>query len=77
MTSNSSIVSLLSINFVHFILTVLGHFSAPDFVNALEDEEHVYFFFREAAVEHINCGKVSVHLSYLELGWAIFSKSSK
>ena len=34
-------------------------FSAPDFVNALEDDEHVYFFFREAAVEHINCGKVS------------------
>ena len=39
-------------------------FSAPDFVNALEDEEHVYFFFREAAVEHINCGKVS------DLEWA-------
>ena len=33
--------------------------SAPDFVNALEDEDHVYFFFREAAVEFINCGKVS------------------
>ena len=31
---------------------------APDFVNALEDENHIYFFFREAAVEHINCGKV-------------------
>ena len=35
-------------------------FVAPDFVNALEDENHVYFFFREAAVEHINCGKVSI-----------------
>ena len=33
--------------------------TAPDFVNALEDEDHVYFFFREAAVEFINCGKVS------------------
>ena len=37
-------------------------FVAPDFVNALEDENHVYFFFREAAVEHINCGKVSILL---------------
>ena len=46
-------------------------FSAPDFVNALEDEEHVYFFFREAAVEHINCGKVSY------LGWAQFHKIKK
>ena len=46
-------------------------FSAPDFVNALEDEEHVYFFFREAAVEHINCGKVSY------LGWAQFHKIEK
>jgi hypothetical protein len=24
----------------------------------LEDDDHVYFFFREAAVEYINCGKV-------------------
>lgn len=39
-------------------------FTAPDFVNALEDEDHVYFFFREAAVEHINCGKVSLELTY-------------
>ena len=27
-------------------------------MNSLEDDEHVYFFFRESAVEHINCGKV-------------------
>ena len=46
-------------------------FSAPDFVNALEDEEHVYFFFREAAVEHINCGKVS------DLEWASISKNKQ
>ena len=32
---------------------------APDFVSTLEDDDHVYFFFRESAVEHINCGKVS------------------
>jgi hypothetical protein len=24
----------------------------------MEDENHVYFFFRESAVEYINCGKV-------------------
>ena len=33
------------------------HLNSPDFVGALEDEEHVYFFFREAAVEFMNCGK--------------------
>jgi semaphorin 6 len=33
------------------------HLNAPDFVSSLEDEDHVYFFFREAAVEHMNCGK--------------------
>ncbi len=33
--------------------------SDPDFVSSLEDEDHVYFFFRESAVEYINCGKVS------------------
>ena len=33
------------------------HLNAPDFVSSLEDDEHVYFFFREAAVEFMNCGK--------------------
>jgi semaphorin 6 len=33
------------------------HLNAPNFVSSLEDEEHVYFFFREAAVEYMNCGK--------------------
>ena len=33
-------------------------FSAPDFVTSLEDGDYVYFFFREQAVEYINCGKV-------------------
>ena len=33
--------------------------TAPDFVSSTEDEDYVYFFFREAAVEYINCGKVS------------------
>ena len=33
------------------------HLNAPDFVSSLEDDDHVYFFFREAAVEFMNCGK--------------------
>ena len=41
--------------FDHFI-------SAPDFVRTLEDENYVYFFFREQAVEYINCGKVFIYL---------------
>ncbi len=36
--------------------------SGPDFVGAVEDEDFVYFFFREEAVEFINCGKVHIHL---------------
>ncbi|XP_059082313.1 semaphorin-1A-like [Tigriopus californicus] len=35
----------------------LKHLNAPDFVSSLEDDDHVYFFFRESAVEYINCGK--------------------
>jgi len=29
----------------------------PDFVKMLEDDDYVYFFLREQAVEYINCGK--------------------
>ena len=36
----------------------LKHLNEPHFVNSLEDEDHVYFFFRESAVEFMNCGKV-------------------
>ena len=35
-----------------------SRFSAPDFVKMLEDDDYVYFFLREQAVEYINCGKV-------------------
>ena len=32
----------------------------------LEDEDYVYFFLREQAVEYINCGKVGIiSLSYI------------
>jgi hypothetical protein len=33
-------------------------FSDPDFVSSFDIGDKVYFFFRETAVEHINCGKV-------------------
>lgn len=33
------------------------HLNAPTFVNSFHHESQVYFFFRETAVEYINCGK--------------------
>ena len=36
----------------------LIYFPGPDFVTSVEDGDYVYFFFREKAVEYINCGKV-------------------
>jgi len=35
----------------------LKHLNGPDFVSSIEDEDFVYFFFREEAVEYMNCGK--------------------
>lgn len=31
--------------------------TAPDFVHSFEYEDFVFFFFRETAVEYMNCGK--------------------
>ena len=36
----------------------LKHLNGPNFVGSVEDEDYVYFFFREEAVEFMNCGKV-------------------
>lgn len=36
----------------------LSSFSEPEFVSAYEIDDFVYFFFKEAAIEYINCGKV-------------------
>lgn len=41
--------------------SVIVLFTAPDFVNSLVHGNYVYFFFRETAVEYINCGKVSLN----------------
>ncbi|XP_037562705.1 semaphorin-1A isoform X3 [Dermacentor silvarum] len=35
----------------------LKHLNAPNFVSSIHYEDYVYFFFRESAVEYINCGK--------------------
>ncbi|XP_076334612.1 LOW QUALITY PROTEIN: semaphorin-1A-like [Tachypleus tridentatus] len=35
----------------------LKHLNSPNFVSSLHHEDYVYFFFRETAVEYINCGK--------------------
>ena len=43
---------------LHWII-LLFFIPDPDFVNSFEYKDHVYFFFREAAVEYINCGKVT------------------
>ncbi|KAG8338249.1 Semaphorin-1A [Homalodisca vitripennis] len=37
--------------------------NAPNFVNSLTQGDFVYFFFRETAVEYINCGKVSSRMA--------------
>lgn len=34
----------------------------PSFVGAVASTSHVYFFYRETAVEYMNCGKVSNHI---------------
>lgn len=35
----------------------LKELNGPDFVSSIEDKDFVYFFFREEAVEYMNCGK--------------------
>ena len=41
--------------------------SGPDFVGAIEDDSHVFFFFRELALESSNCGKVRMRLNQPEI----------
>lgn len=44
---------------------ILHFFTDPDFVSSHEIDDFVYFFFRETAVEYINCGKVSHRPAFL------------
>lgn len=41
--------------------------NSPQFVGSFEAGEFVYFVFREAAVEHINCGKVRMKSFFCSL----------
>ena len=41
--------------------------SDPNFVRSVEKDDKIYFFFREDAVENINCGKVC-HVWYVTYG---------
>lgn len=40
--------------------------AAPNFVSSFTQGDFVYFFFRETAVEYINCGKVSAFSKRLD-----------
>ncbi|XP_040572202.1 semaphorin-1A isoform X2 [Lepeophtheirus salmonis] len=42
---------------VRTVQSNLKQLNNPDFIGSMEDEDHIYFFFRESAVEYINCGK--------------------
>lgn len=44
-------------------------FLAPDFVGSMTQNDFVYFFFRETAVEYINCGKVNITFYKLSFCW--------
>ena len=47
-----------SINIIK-LMSIFNLFLEPDFVHSIDHEDYVYFFFRESAVEYINCGKVN------------------
>lgn len=40
----------------------------PDFVSSYEIGDYIYFFFRETAIEYINCGKVPAVFSIPKIG---------
>lgn len=42
-------------------------FADPNFVSTMVYNDYVLFFFREAAVEYMNCGKVRLQYLYLFL----------
>ncbi|XP_066248639.1 semaphorin-1A-like [Euwallacea similis] len=39
-------------------LSDLKQLNGPSFVSSITHEEYIYFFFRETAVEYMNCGKI-------------------
>ena len=46
-------------------LVIFALFTEPNFVSTYEIGDHVYVFFREVAIEYINCGKASFPYNFL------------
>jgi len=65
-------------NVICSVLSFFSHDFAldPNFVSSFAFRDKVYFFFREMAVENINCGKVSnvskVQMLYRKIRHCIF-----
>lgn len=49
-------IKITAHNLLCFVNTCC-YFSEPNFVGSFDIAEYVFFFFRETAVEYINCGK--------------------
>ena len=47
-----------------FTRCICFYFAEPNFVSTYEIGDFIYFFFRETAVEYINCGKVNDLVKY-------------
>ena len=60
----------LSCFFLNLLTSVANwsFFSDPNFVHSLSYGDKVYMFFRETAVENINCGKVK----FSTIEWYVF-----
>jgi hypothetical protein len=39
--------------------------TAPNFVSSLPYGDYIFFFYRETAVEYMNCGKVSAFVVFV------------
>lgn len=54
----------------------LRQLNNPSFVNSLRYEDYAFFFYRETAVEYMNCGKVNKYLISPYLLFCYFSRFS-
>jgi len=55
----------VSIGIVYMITLIYDVVLDPNFVSSFVYNDKVYFFFREMAIENINCGKVSTVHGYI------------
>lgn len=51
--------------------------NAPNFVGSFNQGDFVYFFFRETAVEFINCGKVGRPLCFIPTTTILFTREKE